>query len=496
MFLASKHAFGNRIPPVVVETEALERQYVGNDFITASDIIVAMSTALDLTEGQPAGHAARSCWIGMHLAEHIGLESEEKSALFYALLLKDLGCSSNASKVSYLFGADDRTVKREFKTVDWQSLWNNVRYVASQVSPEGRSWDKFLRIVALAKHGQEGTKNLIKTRCERGAMIARRLGFNELTAQAILDLDEHWNGKGHPIGKKGQEISLLGRILNIAQTIEVFWREMGLEAAKDVVKQRSGTWFDPALCKAFLKSCHEHSFQQVMVCENLLGDVVKLEPMQLRFPIGSEFLDRVAQGFSDVVDAKSPWTYKHSEGVARISVGIARSMGWEEGRIISLRRAALLHDLGKLGISNRILDKPGKMTDEEFAIMKTHPRLTEEILSKVPAFSELASVAGAHHERLDGRGYFRGIESAKLPLEARILMVADIFEALTAARPYRDGMLQERVLSLLEKDQGTAVCPEAFTGLVNWIDGRTIESRVELQLETVEKFVCADGSCL
>lgn len=233
-----------------------------------------------------------------------------------------------------------------------------------------------------------------------------------------------------------------------------------------------------------------------MVCENLLGYLVKLEPMQLRFPIGSKFLDRVAQGFSDVVAAKSPWTYKHSEGVARISVGIARSMGWEEGRIISLRQAALLYDLGKLGISNRILDKPGKMTDEEFAIMKTHPRLTEEILSKVPAFSELASVAGAHHERWDGRGYFRGIESAKLPLEARILMVADVFEALTAARPYRDGMPQGRVLSFLEKDQGSAVCPEAFTGIVNWIDGRTIESRVELQLETVEKFVCADGICL
>lgn len=109
--------------------------------------------------------------------------------------------------------------------------------MASQVSPEGRSWDKFLRIVALAKHGQEVTKSLIKTRCERGAMLARRLGFNELTARAILDLDEHWNGKGHPIGKKGEEISLLGRILNIAQTIEVFWREMGLGAAKDEVKQ-------------------------------------------------------------------------------------------------------------------------------------------------------------------------------------------------------------------------------------------------------------------
>ena len=481
---------------MVIETDVSGSLGCGSEFIAASDIIVAMSTALDLTEGQPAGHAARSCGIGMHLANQVGLNAEEKSALFYALLLKDLVCSSNASKVSYLFGADDRTVKREFKTVNWQSLWSNVRYVASQVSPEGRTWDKLLRMVALAKHGEEGTKSLIKTRCERGAMIARRLGFSELTAQAILDLDEHWNGRGHPLGKKAHEISVLGRVLNIAQTIEVFWREMGLASAQDVVKQRSGTWFDPGLCRAFLKSCHEPGLQRIMTSDDLLAEVVKLEPIQLRFSAGSQFLDRVAQGFSDVVDAKSPWTYKHSEGVARISVGIAEALGWSGARVVDLRRAALLHDLGKLGISNRILDKPGKMTDEEFSVMKTHPRLTEEILSKVPAFCELANVAGAHHERLDGRGYYRGIESAGLPLEARILMVADIFEALTAARPYREGMPQEKVLELLRKDCGTAVCAEAFAGLELWLGGRSIESRVEVQLAALEKLACADGMCL
>jgi HD-GYP domain-containing protein (c-di-GMP phosphodiesterase class II) len=463
--------------------------------IAASEIIVALSTALDLTEGQPAGHAARSCWIGMHIADQIGLPVEEKSALFYALLLKDLGCSSNASKVSYLFGADDRTVKKNFKTVNWQSLWSNVRYVASQVSPQGRTWDKLLRIAAMAKQGSEGPRALIKTRCERGANIARQLGFNELTAHAILDLDEHWNGKGHPIGKRGEEISLLGRILNISQTVEVFWREAGMRAALDVVKSRSGNWFDPKLCRAFLQCCQNSAMQQGMASADILGEVVKLEPMHLQFEADSDFLDRVAKGFSDVVDAKSPWTYKHSEGVARISVGIAESLGWSGDRVVGLRRAALLHDLGKLGISNQILDKPGKMTDEEFAAMKQHPRLTELILMKVPALSELAQVAGAHHERLDGRGYFRGIESAGLPLEARILMVADIFEALTAARPYRDGMPQEKVLNILEKDQGTAICPEAYAGLLNWINGRTVESRVELQMAALENLVCVDGSC-
>jgi hypothetical protein len=161
-----------------------------------SEVLGALSTALDLTEGQPAGHAARSCLLGMRLAKEIRLPSDQSSDLFYALLLKDLGCSSNAAKMSYLFGADDRTLKRDVKTINWQKLSDNVRYVFQSAKPGASRLDRIMQIASLAIQGPKGPRQLVKIRCERGAQIAKEIGFSSSTCDAILDLDEHWNGGG------------------------------------------------------------------------------------------------------------------------------------------------------------------------------------------------------------------------------------------------------------------------------------------------------------
>jgi HD-GYP domain-containing protein (c-di-GMP phosphodiesterase class II) len=187
-------------------------------------------------------------------------------------------------------------------------------------------------------------------------------------------------------------------------------------------------------------------------------------------------------------------------GVAEIADGMSEFVDLSPYRRRHLHRTALLHDLGKLGVSNLILDKPGKMTDEEFQQMKQHPRFSEEILTKISCFDRLAHHAGAHHERLDGKGYFRGIRSSELDIEARILMVADVFEALSAARPYRDAMPRERVMGILQKDVGVAICPEAFAALEQWLDRRDFTSRAETQFAALDRLVqeltpCASESC-
>ena len=212
-----------------------------------SEVIAAMSAALDLTEGQPAGHAARTCILGMRLAKELGLDQAECSALYYALLMKDLGCSSNAAKISYLFGADDRVVKRNVKIVDWSRRKDNVRFTLRQVRPGGRPWERMLQLGSIAVRGAGATRQLIKTRCERGATIARELNFPETTVVAIRQLDEHWDGMGHPEGLRGEQISLFARILGLAQSVEVFSREYGPAAACNMAVERSGRWFDPEL---------------------------------------------------------------------------------------------------------------------------------------------------------------------------------------------------------------------------------------------------------
>ncbi|MDP9439769.1 MAG: HD domain-containing protein, partial [Actinomycetota bacterium] len=367
-----------------------------------SEVLSALSYALDLVEGQPEGHTVRSCLVGMRIAARLGLDEERRSALFYALLLKDAGCSSNASKMSTLFDADDMEAKKKVKTVDWTSLPHAALYAARTVSPEGSLLAKAGRMFEFAVRGQEASRDLIRIRCERGAEITRLMGFPEETAQAIRSLDEHWDGKGRPDGLRGEQIPLLARICGLAQTAEVFLTDRGPAAAEEVVRLRSGRWFDPALVEALLAEAREDGLWEDLSGKDPWREVSRLEPDDRALKATPERVDLVARAFAEIIDAKSPFTYRHSEGVARVAVAMAGRAGLGPEGTRDLMRASLLHDIGKLGISNRILDKPGRLTDEEYEEIKRHPRLAYEILSRVGPFRPIAETAANHHEKLDG----------------------------------------------------------------------------------------------
>ncbi|HEX8913556.1 MAG TPA: HD domain-containing phosphohydrolase [Humisphaera sp.] len=434
-----------------------------------SEVIAAMSAALDVTEGQPAGHAARSCMIGMRLADVIGLPAADRADLFYALLLKDLGCSSNAAKVCSLFGADDRKAKHDLKLVDWARFSTSAAYVARTVLPGGSLLGKAVQFVKVAAAGQGAAREMVYTRCERGALIARQLMLSEGTAAAIRSLDELWDGTGQPDGLAGDQVPLLSRIMNLAQTAEVFHRTHGLDAAFAVVRDRTGTWFDPALCAAFRTLRSDEAFWASLADEDVRTKVSAYEPPDRAVEADAAALDRVAAGFAMVIDAKSPWTHKHSDGVAEIAAGIATEMGLMPGVVAGVRRAGMLHDLGKLGVSNLILDKPGKLDPDELAAMRRHPAYTLQILRHVAGFRDLAEVAAAHHERLDGTGYHRGAAGDAIPTMARILGVADTYEALAAKRPYRQDLTAEEVLTIMRRNVGGGLDPAVFEALLGWL---------------------------
>jgi len=437
----------------------------GDGAIHLSDVVSAMSYALDITEGQPQGHAARSCLLGMRLGREIGLPAEMRSALFYALLLKDLGCSSNASKFCYLFGADDRAAKCDLKTTDWSDFASTVKYVARNVAPGASALRRAAQFISTAAHAGGAARELVEIRCDRGAAIARHLRMPEETAEAIRSLDEHWNGAGYPDGLIADQIPLFSRILGLAQTVEVFWKKQGIEAAFEMAVSRSGTWFDPDLVRALLSIRNDSAFWDIMNCQDPAAEAAALEPQDCVLEADQDTLDRIAEGFAMVVDAKSPWTYRHSTGVAEIATGIGRVLGWSPSKLRTARRAALLHDIGKLGVSNLILDKPGKLTTEELAQMRKHPGHTQQILSKVPGFEDLTELAASHHERLDGRGYHRGRDASDLTVPMRVMVVADMYEALTAKRPYRADMSREQVMAILERDSGIGICSTALKAL-------------------------------
>jgi putative nucleotidyltransferase with HDIG domain len=447
----------------VAEAEDRSSDHVAE--VRLSEVLAGLSFALDLTEGQRPGHAVRSCAIGMRIAKEIHLPQDQQSALFYALLMKDLGCSSNAARFAALFGADDRHVKAALKVTNWADALEAFRFVSTNVAP-GQFWlRRVWRMLAMAARGPEGARAVVRTRCERGAEIAGMLGFTAQTVEAIRALDEHWDGQGQPYALKRDRIPLLGRILGLAQSVEVFWITYGFDAAHDMAVRRSGTWFDPELVSALKSIKHDVAFWDELRHGHTLEQVAAYEPADEAIVADHDRLDLVAEAFARVIDAKSPWTYSHSTGVARIAASVAGRLGFSTRQLRELRRAALLHDLGKLGVSSLILDKPGPLSTQEFAAIRRHPEHTYAILSRVGCFEHLASDAAAHHERIDGRGYHRGLTGTELALMTRVLCVSDICDALLTSRPYRPGLPTERVLEIMKRDVGTALDPDCFAAL-------------------------------
>ncbi|MHB1675939.1 MAG: HD-GYP domain-containing protein [Sulfuriferula sp.] len=428
-----------------------------NDGLLLSDIIGSLSYALDLTEGLPPGHCLRSCWAGMHIGLQYGLDNQALSHLYYTILLKDAGCSSNAARLFELYDVDDRTLKNDFKLVDTDSLFQLGKFVLSHAGVGKSLHQRVSKMLALAEHGEDFARELVSTRCERGADIARQLGFDEDVALGVRYLDEHWNGKGKPFGLVGAAIPVSARIALLSQVIEVFHASGGVDFAVAEVKKRSGTWFDPALVLAFDRAQQAGGFWQGFDGEDLQNRVCLLEPHSRVIKIDEDRLDTIAEAFAKVVDAKSPYTYGHSSRVAVYTLAVARRMGIPPERQRWLYRAALLHDIGKLGVSNGVLDKPGKLDENEWAQVKAHAFYSEQILSRLNIFAELAQVAAAHHERLDGKGYPHGLMAAQITLETRMITVADIFDAITAERPYRGPIPVPEAIAIMEKECGTAI---------------------------------------
>ena len=438
--------------------------------LTLSELIGALSHALDITEGQAEGHCVRSCWIGMHVGRAMGLPDETLWELYYTLLLKDLGCSSNAARICELYLTDDLSFKHDFKTVNG-SLPKVLKFVIGHTGLGAGLTERFKAIAHIVQHGDEIAQELIQTRCTRGADIARQLRFGDGVAAGIHSLDEHWNGGGRPERLKGEAIPVLSRIALLAQVVDVFNVSDGADAACWEVEDRCGSWFDPAVVSAFRRCAADPAFWEQLSAPSLEAAVFALEPGRFVVALDEDYLDEIAIAFGQVVDAKSPYTAGHSARVALYTEGIAAELGLDEQRRRWLRRAALLHDMGKLGVSNAVLDKPGKLDEDEWAAVRRHAQYTESILSRIDAFGELAQVAGAHHERLDGRGYPRGLQAAEISLETRIITTADIFDAITAERPYRGAVPVAKTLAIMREEVDKAIDARCLAALERIVDG-------------------------
>lgn len=372
--------------------------------IRLAELIGALSQALDMTEGQPRGHCIRVCWIGFNLGKAIGYSADELSDLYYTLLLKDLGCSSNAARICQLYLTDDQAFKRDFKLMNG-SLPQALRFVLGHT------------------------------------------GLTASTADRFRAIDQ------------SSQIALL------AQVADVFYMANGRDAAMREIEARSTTWFDPTLVDVFAALADDDAFWATLAAPDLKAQVIALEPQDLHRTADEDYLDDIAQAFAKVIDAKSPFTSGHSERVALYTDLIAENLGETRPNRRKFRRAALLHDIGKLGISNTILDKSSKLEADELLVMRQHPVFSRDILASLPVFADMAQVGLCHHEKLDGSGYPYGLSGSQISRATRIVTVADIFDALSAARPYRPALPLPQVFAIMAADAGTALDADCFAAL-------------------------------
>jgi putative nucleotidyltransferase with HDIG domain len=450
--------------------------------ISLSEIISALSYALDLTEGAVHGHALRSCLLGMRIAAEAKLPSEQTKGLYFALLLKDIACSSNSSRLCEIVGGDDRAMKAGVKFEDWTKphkpnlqtlklLWKNVL-------PNSGTPAKIARILHIGLTQHQNNQEMISLRCDRGASIITKLGMGDLAAEAVRSLDEHWDGSGYPDSIKGEQISLLARICAVAQHLDIFSAGRGAQIAIDTLQERSGTWFDPQLVRIAL-SLHQQGTLWANCSPGDSEEDTRRAVLDLdagtRHQLEPGRVDQICEAFADVVDAKSHFTFRHSIGVADAAFGIAETMGLPADRVQLVRRAALLHDIGKLSISNTILDKRAVLSASEWNAVRQHPRTTRLILERVRSFREMAVIAGEHHEKLDGSGYPDKLTARDLSLESRIIAVADVFGALSEDRPYRAGINLQDTLSIMTKFAPHQLDGDCFDALVSRVsNGRDV----------------------
>jgi putative nucleotidyltransferase with HDIG domain len=387
-----------------------------------------------------------------------------------------VGCSSNADHLSEILGEDNRdagladnaeaaepSAQRDLSM--FTLFWNTGR---RQESPIRRAVNLFH--LGFAQHRK--SESIISLRCDRGARILRKLGLGDGVAEAVRGVDEKWDGSGLPAHRTRHHIPLESRIIAIAQFLDVYAFEHGHEAAIRVLSERSERWFDPKIVrlavslhrKGTLWRYASHATPEI----ESRAAVLDLSPTGIE-KLKAGDIDLICEAFSDVVDAKSSFTFRHSLGVTQVAIEIARVLGLTKDRTRLVHRAALLHDLGKLRVPNSILDKPSQLNEEEWKVVREHPALTREILSRIGPFAELAKIAGAHHEMLDGSGYPNKLTAADLPIEARIVTVADIYSAMTEDRPYRAGLNPKQALHNIAREVPQRLdgnCYEALEAVV------------------------------
>ena len=433
-----------------------------NQGLRLSDLLGALSLATDLGAGVPFEKGLRTCAVASGIAGELGLGPDDRAAVYFASLLRSLGCTAEGSKFAAWFG-DDVAVQRELKTLDLDDpAWagaQRARFAAW--AGEARAAELSERFVeVIPRHGKE----LATGSCEVSAGLGSQL---ELPAGAIVALDEvyeRWDGRGAPSRRRGDELTIAARIVHVAERAVMAHYEGGDPEAMREVQRRAGGKLDPDLCAVFVESAE--GILSPLASEDILAEVRAFEPAPRRSVRDPE-IEAVCAAFAAFADLKGRFLLGHAAHVADLVDKAAALSGATADTRTDLRLSALLLDLGRVGVSSAVWDRPGRLGPAEWERVRLHPYWTERILRRCAGLEHLVARTAAHHERLDGSGYHRGVRGGELSGGARLLAAADVFAALLEDRPHRPGVsLAEAAVVLRDEVAAGRIDAEAMAAVL------------------------------
>ncbi|MBS1846591.1 MAG: HD domain-containing protein [Actinobacteria bacterium] len=420
----------------------------GAPALRLSELLAVLSFGADLGMGQPMDHVLRQAVLALGLGERLGLDSDELDAVYFGSLPAWVGCHIDAYEQAKWFG-DETALKGDARRVDFAGRSSRPLFMLRHLGSD-RSLPRRLTLVP-EFFGAAGraAETMVDSNWRATDDLMERIGVDQLIRDTVEQSFERWDGGGAPRGVAGAEILLTSQLVNLCDVVSIFHRAGGVDAATAVVRERAGTQFDPTLVDAFVDAADE-----------LCGELEAVEPWGAvigagpasRYWLAHERLDLALEAVADFVDVKSPWTIGHSRGVADLAARAAAHQDRDEKDATRLRRAALVHDLGRLGVPNSIWDKPGPLTPSELERARMHVYLTERMLANSEALAPLAAIAGQHHERLDGSGYPRGLTGGDITVAGRILAAADSYHARLEPRPHRPAQSAEQAAEELRAD--------------------------------------------
>jgi len=401
--------------------------------VRLAELLATLSLATEAaTTGSVADLGLKSAIFSVNLGVEIGLSDDGLRDAFYLALLQYIGCTGDADIAAAVMG-DEVGFGGEFQGIDFGDPFVALTALLGYVR-RGKSIGRQIGVVMQTLLSLPKMAGVTRTHCELADRLAENLDVGDRVRHGLTQVFERWNGKGMPNRVRGSAIDLPVRVVLVAETAVFAARLGGVDTMRTVLRERSGKAIDPEIAaRAAAKG------EELLASLNVTSTwdaALALEPQPFRWLEG-DAIDRALRAMSAFADLKSLYTRGHSVGVSDLAGAAAVKLGLASNDVTALRRAGLVHDIGRPSVSTGIWDKAGPLTETEWERVRMHSYIGERVLSRSPALADVAAMASLAHERLDGSGYHRRLPSAGVGMAARILAAADTYQAMIEDRAHR-----------------------------------------------------------